>query len=200
MIDGGSRGRRWNLSVIQNCYRVTIGDPIGSGPGQEWDKEWALTQTSLKGHTDHCRAPTQSAAQQFQQRTAMLSPSPREKYADALNKQTCDLDSQNLFHGPLPQMDDIVVSQNYICLHLSSKRHCRFKTCIPVTLKHCITALIFAGCSVVSFPDPLATFKSPDQLFSRPNGRRTEILPEAQQTWAIVKSILSTARLIFLTV
>ena len=133
MIDGGSRGRRWNLSVIQNCYRVTIGDPIGSGPGQEWDKEWALTQTSLKGHTDHCRAPTQSAAQQFQQRTAMLSPSLREKYADALNKQTCDLDSQNLFHGPLPQMDDIVVSQNYICLHLSSKRHCRLKTCIPMT-------------------------------------------------------------------
>ena len=24
------------------CYRVTIEDPIVSGPGQEWDQEWAV--------------------------------------------------------------------------------------------------------------------------------------------------------------
>ena len=42
---------------------------------------------------------------------ATLLSSPQEKYAVALNKQTCDLDSYHLLQGPLPWLDDIVVSQ-----------------------------------------------------------------------------------------
>ena len=55
------------------CYRVTIEDPIVSGPGQEWDREWAVPHSrstmcnvqcpmsnvqcpSLKGHYVQCTA------------------------------------------------------------------------------------------------------------------------------------------------
>ena len=37
------------------CYRVTIEDPIVSGPGQEWDQEWAVPHS--KGTVCNVQCP-----------------------------------------------------------------------------------------------------------------------------------------------
>ena len=75
------------MKTMLECwsYRVTIGDPIVSGPGQEWDQEWAVPQ---RADTDRCCKERNATL--FSR--ALLS----EKYAVAPNKQTCDLDSYNL--------------------------------------------------------------------------------------------------------
>ena len=59
------------------CYRVTIEDPIVSGPGQEWDREWAVP------HSQGTMCNVQPA----------LFGHGREMLACEGNRQTRDLDS-----------------------------------------------------------------------------------------------------------
>ena len=42
------------------CYRVTIEDPIVSGPGQEWDQEWN-GPPSLKGQDRAAKEPSRGS-------------------------------------------------------------------------------------------------------------------------------------------
>ena len=70
------------------CYRVTIEDPIVSGPGQEWDREWAVphSQGTMCNVSLTHRAPYAMYGQHFFGHG-------REMLACEGNRQTRDLDS-----------------------------------------------------------------------------------------------------------